>query len=433
MNYLEFYKNALEKKDIKIGIIGLGYMGLPLALSFAEKGFEVTGFDINTQKIDLLNKGRTYIQHIEKKRIIEAKTNEKLTATSDFSEISNVNIIILCVPTPLNKNREPDISCITNTLNSILPYIKEGQLLSLESTTYPGTCDEIIKPKIESKGFVIGKNFFLCYSPEREDPGNLGYNTSTIPKIVAGMTPNCLEIGKLLYEKMAIKVISASSIKTAEFTKLLENIYRCVNISLINEMKIVADKIGVDIWEVIDAASSKPFGFTPFYPGPGIGGHCIPIDPFYMAWKAKEYGINTRFIELANEINLNIPLWITSKIAEALNKHKKSINGSKILILGITYKKNIDDTRESPAIKLMDLLQNQGADVDYCDPYIKAFSKNSDFDLASVDIKNIDKYDCAVITSDHDIFDYEFIQKNAQLIVDTRGRYKEKYQNVINA
>lgn len=435
MDYINIFKELIGKKEIKIGIVGLGYVGLPLMLSFAEKDFTVIGFDIDDKKIQNINSGKTYIKHIDGNRIKVANESGKATGTSDFTRISEVDAVILCVPTPLNKYREPDMSYIVNTMQAVLPYLREGQVLSLESTTYPGTCDEILKPEIEKRGFNIGENFFLCYSPEREDPGNKNFNTATIPKVLGGTTKNCLEIGKMVYEKVITKIVTVSSTKAAELTKLLENIYRCVNIGLINEMKTVADKMDIDIWEVIDAAASKPFGFTPFYPGPGLGGHCIPIDPFYLTWKAREYEVNTKFIEIAGEVNTNMPFWVVSKIAEALNQHKKPVNESKVLVLGITYKKNIDDMRESPSVKLMELLQKQGAEISYHDPFIPTFPKMREyhFDLKSVDIDNINDYDCVIVASDHDVFDYDYIQKNSKLIVDTRGRYRQPHENVYKA
>lgn len=435
MKYLKVFKEKIDKKEIKIGIVGLGYVGLPLMLSFSENNFLVLGFDIDENKVQNINSGKTYIKHIDESRVKAAQKSGNIFATSDFSKISEVDAIILCVPTPLNKYREPDMSFIVNTVDAITPYLREGQMLSLESTTYPGTCNEILKPKIENKGLVIGDDFFLCYSPEREDPGNKHFNTSSIPKVLGGTTKNCLKIGTMVYEKVITKIVPVSSTQAAELTKLLENIYRCVNIGLINEMKMVADKMDIDIWEVIDAAASKPFGFTPFYPGPGLGGHCIPIDPFYLTWKAREYEINTKFIEIAGEVNTNMPFWVVGKVASALNKCKKPINGSKILVLGIAYKKNIDDMRESPSVKLMELLQKQGAEIFYHDPFVPVFPKMRDyhFDLESVDISDVSSYDCILIATDHDVFDYDFIQKNAKMIVDTRGRYKQKFDNVLNA
>ena len=428
----------IENKSIHIAIIGLGYVGLPLALAFAESGYRVTGFDKDANKIDtLVNLRKSYIKHISDERIRESIESKKLDATSDLSNISETDIIIICLPTPLNKYREPDLSYVTDTMDEMLPYLRKGQVLSLESTTYPGTTEEELRTRIESRGFTVGENFFLIYSPEREDPGNPNFTTSTIPKVVGGSTQNCLELGITLYGSIISSVIPVSSTGAAELTKLLENIYRAVNIGLVNEMKIVADKMGIDIWEVVNAAATKPFGFTPFYPGPGWGGHCIPIDPFYLTWKAREYGINTRFIELSGEVNTMMPEWVVHKIMDALNEREKSVKNSNILVLGLAYKKNVDDTRESPSVKLMELLREKGAKIHYSDPFISKFPKMREhyFDLESVDItkENLEKMDCVLISTDHDDFDFEFILENSKLIVDTRGVYREKYENVIKA
>ena len=428
----------IENKSTHISIIGLGYVGLPLALAFAESGYRVTGFDKDTNKIDsLINIRKSYIKHISDERIKGNVESKRLDATSDISNISETDIVIICLPTPLNKYREPDLSYVTDTMDEMLPYLRKGQVLSLESTTYPGTTEEELRTRIESRGFTVGENFFLIYSPEREDPGNPNFTTSTIPKVVGGSTQNCLELGITLYGSIISSVIPVSSTGAAELTKLLENIYRAVNIGLVNEMKIVADKMGIDIWEVVNAAATKPFGFTPFYPGPGWGGHCIPIDPFYLTWKAREYGINTRFIELSGEVNTMMPEWVVHKIMDALNEREKSVKNSNILVLGLAYKKNVDDTRESPSVKLMELLREKGAIIHYSDPFISKFPKMREhyFDLESVDItkENLEKMDCVLISTDHDDFDFEFILENSKLIVDTRGVYREKYENVIKA
>jgi UDP-N-acetyl-D-glucosamine dehydrogenase len=433
-------KIMIEKichKTALIGIIGLGYVGLPLSLRFTEVGFKVLGFDIDPKKIEQLNQGQNYIKHIDSERVLSAWQSGKLTATNDFSKCLEVDVIILCLPTPLGQHRDPDLSYVIKTIDLILPYLKKGQLISLESTTYPGTTEEEIKPKIEHQGFKIGEDIFLVYSPEREDPGNPKFSTSNIPKVIGGVTSNCLEIGCFLYQQIVETVVPVSSTQVAEMSKLLENIYRAVNISLVNELKIVADQMGIDIWEVIKAASTKPFGFTPFYPGPGLGGHCIPIDPFYLTWKAKEYGINTRFIELAGEINTFMPQWVVNKLIEALNNQEKSLKNSQILILGIAYKKNIDDSRESPAVELMSILQKKGAIIHYCDPYIPIFPKKRDyyFDLQSLEINPqlLMEMDCILIATDHDDFDYDLIQKYSKLIIDTRGRYQQNFSNVVKA
>lgn len=428
--------SSLKNKTSKIGIVGLGYVGLPLMLRFQEEGFKVLGFDIDEFKINRLMEGKSYIEHIPSDNISWAIKNG-FEATLDFKRIPEVDAIILCVPTPLNKYREPDLSFVLNTVDSIVPYLRKNQVVSLESTTYPGTTDEELKPRIESKGFKIGEDIFLVFSPEREDPGRGDFTTKTIPKVVGGHTKNCLEVGLSLYGGVIDKVVPVSSTKAAEMTKLLENIHRAVNIGLVNEMKIVCDKMGIDVHEVIDAAATKPFGFVAYRPGPGLGGHCIPIDPFYLTWKAREYGVHTRFIELAGEINSSMPSYVLKKIAKAMNAKKKSVNGSKILILGISYKKNVDDMRESPSVFLMEKLRDEGAIIEYSDPHVPVFPKMREhkFDLKSVTLtaENIKKYDCVVLTTDHDRFDYELIIKNADLIIDTRGKYRDNYSNLVKA
>lgn len=427
----------IESKQSVIGIVGLGYVGLPLSLRFAEVGFSVLGFDIDPIKVEKLNRGDSYIQHIGVDRVFKCWEEGKLKATADFSRASEVDVLILCVPTPLGKHQEPDLSFVTNTINSLISYLRAGQIISLESTTYPGTTEEELRPLIENKGLTVGQDFFLVYSPEREDPGNRKYSTKTIPKIVGGTTENCLEVGTSLYQSIVDQVISVSSTKVAEMVKILENIYRSVNIGLVNELKIVADSMGIDIWEVIDAAATKPFGFMPFYPGPGLGGHCIPIDPFYLTWKAKEYGINTRFIELAGEINTNMPYWVVSKIMNALNDRNKHLRNSKVLILGVAYKKNIDDVRESPSVELIQRLMEKGALVYYSDPYIPSIPLMRKYNLAlksmDLNIETISQMDCVVIATDHDSFDYEMIYKASNLIIDTRGRYRSTDNNIVRA
>lgn len=407
-----------------VGIVGLGYVGLPLAQSFIRAGVKVVGFDIDQQKVDTLNAGKTYIQHVPD-NTVQSMRQKGFIPTTDFSKIKNVDAILVCVPTPLNKYREPDLSYVTTTLTTILPYLRPGQLLSLESTTYPGTTDEEIVRPIEAQGLKVGEDFFVVYSPEREDPGNPNFDTQTIPKIVGGHTEKCLAAGLALYGQAIYKMVPVSSTQAAEMTKLLENIHRAVNIGLVNEMKIVADRMGLDIHEIIRAASSKPFGFTPYYPGPGVGGHCIPIDPFYLTWKARAFGLRTRFIELAGEINGNMPKYFVAQIAQALNEQKKSIKDSKILMLGIAYKKNVDDARESPPVFMMDLLREKGAVLSYSDPYFPTFPSMRDhkYALESVDLTptTLASFDCVVIATDHDQFDYDLIQKHAKILIDTRG------------
>ncbi len=429
--------SKINDRNFTVGIIGLGYVGLPLSLRFVEVGFKVIGFDIDSEKITQLNQGETYIKHIGKERVFTAWKTGRFFATNDFSKASETDALILCLPTPLGNHKDPDLSFVINSLNCVLPYLKKGQIISLESTTYPGTTEEELKPIIESKGLEIGEDIFLIYSPEREDPGNVNFTTQNIPKVVGGITNNCLEIGVELYQSIVDKVIPVSSTQVAEMSKILENIYRAINISLVNELKIVTDQMGIDIWEVIAAAATKPFGFTPFYPGPGLGGHCIPIDPFYLTWKAREYGINTRFIELAGEVNINMPHWVITKVSEALNHHSKAVKNCKILVLGVAYKKNIDDLRESPALELIKLLKEREAIVFYCDPYILQLPKTRkhNFNLESVEItaELLQEMDCILIATDHDQFDYDLIQQQSKLIVDTRGRYKSKFSNVVKA
>ncbi|QEL57960.1 nucleotide sugar dehydrogenase [Chromobacterium paludis] len=428
--------NRIADKSAVIGIVGLGYVGLPLMLRFAEVGYKVLGFDIDQSKVDALMAGKSYIEHISAESIATAR-ERGFEATTDFSRAPEADTLILCVPTPLNKYREPDLSFVLDTMDSLVPYLREGHLVSLESTTYPGTTDEELLPRMESRGFKVGENAFLVFSPEREDPGNPNFTTRTIPKVCGGYSEACQEIGVALYSAVIDKVVPVSSTRAAEMTKLLENIHRAVNIGLVNEMKIVADKMGIDIHEVIRAAATKPFGFVPYYPGPGLGGHCIPIDPFYLTWKAREYGVNTRFIELAGEVNSAMPDYVVSKVASALNLRKKAINGSRVLVLGIAYKKNVDDMRESPSVFLMEKLRDLGAEVSYSDPHVPVFPKMREhhFELSSVVLtaESIASYDCVLLATDHDKFDYELIQAKAQLIVDSRGKYLQPADNIVKA
>jgi len=439
MQASEIKQSAIGKfrdKTATIGIVGLGYVGLPLMLRYAETGFKVLGFDIDAEKVDKLNNGETYIEHITADKIAAARS-AGFEATTDFSRIGEVEAVILCVPTPLNKYREPDMSFVIDTTDAVKPYLRAGQVLSLESTTYPGTTEEELLPRVEKGGLKVGENVFLVYSPEREDPGNPDFETRTIPKVIGGHTPACLEVGLALYQPAIDKVVPVSSTKAAELTKLLENIHRAVNIGLVNEMKIVADKMDIDIHEVIDAAATKPFGFVAYYPGPGLGGHCIPIDPFYLTWKAREYGVNTRFIELAGEVNSSMPEYVVNKTALALNDRQRSIKGSKVLVLGIAYKKNVDDMRESPSVEVMELLRGLGAEISYSDPHVPVFPKMREhkFDLKSVPLtaEGIASYDCVVLTTDHDKFDYDLLKQHAKLIVDTRGKYSGKHDNIVKA
>jgi UDP-N-acetyl-D-glucosamine dehydrogenase len=426
----------IRSKDAHVGVVGLGYVGLPLLLRFSEVGYRVLGFDADEHKVRMLNAGNSYIEHIDSSRITDAKI-AGFQATGVFSRISELDVIVLCLPTPLNQYREPDLSFVIDTMNQILPYLHSSQMLSLESTTYPGTTEEELLPRIESAGLKVGKDVFLVYSPEREDPGNRDYTTATIPKICGGSTSVCLEVGVAMYKEVIDTVVPVSSTRAAEMTKLLENIHRAVNIGLVNEMKIVADAMGVDIHEVVAAAATKPFGFTPYTPGPGLGGHCIPIDPFYLTWKAREYGLNTRFIELAGEVNKAMPLWVIDKLTDALNDRCKAVRGSKILVLGVAYKKNVDDMRESPAIELMEILREKGAEVAYSDPHVPEFPvlRQHAFELRSLDLtaQLIAAFDVVLLATDHDLFDYDLIREHAAVVVDTRGKYRQKFDGLVKA
>lgn len=436
MTLIEELIAKLGCRAATIGVVGLGYVGLPLALRYTDVGYRVLGFDIAIEKIERLNSGQTLIEHIPSESIAAACARG-FEATTDFSRVPECDALIICVPTPLNKYREPDLSFVVQTVEALIPHMREGQIMSLESTTYPGTTDEELAPRLTGAGFEVGRTVFLVYSPEREDPGNPNYTTRTIPKVCGGVTADCLRAGVALYENIIDQIVPVSSTRTAELTKLLENIHRAVNIGLVNEMKIVADRMAIDIHEVIRAAATKPFGFVAYYPGPGLGGHCIPIDPFYLTWKAREFGVHTRFIELAGEVNSAMPEYVVAKIASALNDRKKAVNGSRILILGIAYKKNVDDMRESPSVAIMERLRASGAEVEYADPHVPVFPvmREHTFDLSSVALTAdvVRAYDCVVIATDHDRFDYDLLQLNSSLIVDARGRYLQVYDNVVKA
>jgi UDP-N-acetyl-D-glucosamine dehydrogenase len=434
--YLEQLTTRLRERTALVGIIGLGYVGLPLTLRYVEAGFRVLGIDIDDSKVERLNRGESYIKHIPAADIARARS-QGFEATTDFTRAGEPDALIICVPTPLNPYREPDLSFVLDTTDALLPFLRPGQVLSLESTTYPGTTDEELKPRLESRSFVIGRDIFLVFSPEREDPGNPDFHTRTIPKVCGGVTPACLEAGIALYSPAIDRVVPVSSTRAAELTKLLENIHRAVNIGLVNEMKIIADRMKIDIHEVIRAAATKPFGFTPYYPGPGLGGHCIPIDPFYLTWKAREYGLHTRFIELAGEINSDMPHWVVSKVADALNQRGKAVMGSRVLVLGIAYKKDVEDMRESPSVELMEILRDKRAVVDYADPHVPVFPRMREhhFDLKSVDLtpQRIASYDVVLLATAHTAFDYDLVRQYASLIVDTRGVYLTALPNVVKA
>jgi UDP-N-acetyl-D-glucosamine dehydrogenase len=417
--------NRIEKRTASVGVIGLGYVGLPLVSEFHRAGFLVKGFDKDPDKISKLKKGKSYIKHIPSKKIKSMIGSRRFSVTSDFSLLKKSDCILICVPTPLNEYREPDLSYVINTSQIISKYLSKGHLIILESTTYPGTTDGEMKPILEKTGLKAGKDFFLAYSPEREDPNNPNFSTSTIPKVVGGYSPQCLRVAKALYDAIIVKTVPVSSTKVAEASKLLENIYRAVNIAVVNEMKLCFERMGIDVWEVINASKTKPFGFQAFYPGPGLGGHCIPIDPFYLTWKAREFDFHTKFIELAGEINTEMPYYVIRRVVEALNSRGKSIKGARILVLGLSYKKDIDDIRESPSLKLIALLKKKGAKVDYNDPHVPKTPKVRDYDLkmksVSLTEKILKKYDCTLISTDHSSYDYRFIVKYSNLVIDTRN------------
>jgi UDP-N-acetyl-D-glucosamine dehydrogenase len=420
------------KKRALIGIIGMGYVGLPLVLRFCEEGFHVLGFDVDSKKVAQLKRGRSYLKSISSSRISQCVRNRLLDVTDDFTRLPKPDCIIICVPTPLTEKMEPDLQYIEKTTEAIRNHLRKGQLIVLESTSYPGTTEELILPQLESTGLKVGKDFFLGYSPEREDPGSKRFTTSHIPKVVSGVTPSCKKIATTLYGQVIQKVVPVSSPRVAELTKLLENIYRSVNIALVNELKMLSDRMGIDIWEVIEAASTKPFGFSPFYPGPGMGGHCIPIDPFYLSWKAREYDFTTKFIQLAGEINVSIPYYVVSRTVDALNDRKKSIRGARILILGVAYKKDVDDARESPALAIMDLFQKRGATILYHDPFIPSLPtfRKYHFKLNSSPLTKplLQRMDAVVVVTDHSQVDYAWVVSHAPLIIDTRNVTKNMKQ-----
>ncbi len=420
----------IESRNYTVGIVGLGYVGLPLLWSFLSKGFPIIGVDVDQRKIDCLQEGRSYIKHIGPNIMNGIAASDSCTVGTDFALLQDADVVIMCVPTPLDKYRQPDMSYVVETTKSISPHLQKGQLVILESTTWPGTTTELIKPILEdASGMTAGEDFFLAYSPEREDPGNPNFVTSTIPKVVGGDGEVALKLADALYSSVIVQTVPVSDSKTAEAVKLLENIFRSVNIALVNELKMVFHKMDIDVFEVIEAAKTKPFGFMPFYPGPGLGGHCIPIDPFYLTWKAREFGVNTKFIELAGEINTSMPNFVVSRVFEALNSHNKSLNNSRVLCVGLAYKPDVDDMRESPSFAVMELLEKYGAHVDYYDPYVpvvpelddhpgwggkKSVAWNSDV---------VKSYDVAVIVTNHKSLNYTELEKWSKLIVDTRNSY----------
>ncbi len=419
------WEKKVENKKVVVGVLGLGYVGLPLAREFASAGLKVVGFDVDEKKVKTLNSGRSIIKHVPHSQVRKMVKEGLFTATTKMARLRSVDAILICVPTPLTENREPDMRFVISSSETIAKYLRPGQLVILESTTYPGTTSELMAPILEGTGLKAGKDFHLAYSPEREDPGNKDFSTATIPKVVGGLTKRCSEMACKLYGAAIVRTIPVSSLEAAEAAKILENVYRCVNIAMVNELKVVFDRMGIDVWEVIKAASTKPFGFKAFYPGPGLGGHCIPIDPFYLTWKARQYGMPTRFIELAGEINTGMPGYVVTKTMEALNDRKKSLKGSRVLVLGLAYKKDIDDLRESPSIELIELLREKGAKVDYNDPYIPKTHRQRQHDLKmtskKLSAKMLAGYDVVLISTDHSDYDYRWIVKNAKLVVDARN------------
>ncbi|HQG06215.1 MAG TPA: nucleotide sugar dehydrogenase [Anaerohalosphaeraceae bacterium] len=418
-------EKKIASKKVVVGVLGLGYVGLPLAREFALSGVKVLGFDIDDKKVKILNSGRSIIKNVPNEVVRKMVKSGKFTATSDMSQIRKADAVLICVPTPLTENREPDMQYVEGSCRTIAKYLRKEHLISLESTTYPGTTRELMKPILEETGLKAGKDFYLAFSPEREDPGNKQYSTRTIPKVVGGLTPKCRQLAYQVYSLAIEKMVPVSSVEAAEATKILENVYRCINIAMVNELKMVFDRMGIDVWEVIRAASTKPFGYHPFYPGPGLGGHCIPIDPFYLTWKARQYGMATRFIELAGEINTGMPHYVVNKVMEALNERKKSLKGSKVLVLGLAYKPDIDDVRESPSLELIELLKERGAKVDYNDPYVPRTHKMREYDLKMtsrpLSAAMLRGYDCVLISTNHSTYDYEWIVRHSKLVVDTRN------------
>jgi len=434
------WQEAIRRRSAHVGIIGLGYVGLPLMRTFCGAGFTCLGFDIDQAKVEKLTAGKSYIKHIPSSLIKKVMAEGKFRATSDPKKLRDCDAIVICVPTPLTKMREPDMSYVQSTAHLIADHLQRGQLVVLESTTYPGTTRELVKPILESSGLHAGHDFFLAFSPEREDPGRTDHTTETIPKVVGGMDARSLRIAAALYGAAVHRVVPVSSCEVAEAAKILENVYRCVNIALINELKMLFDRMGIDVWEVVSAASTKPFGFQPFYPGPGLGGHCIPIDPFYLTWKARQFDMSTRFIELAGEINTSMPEYVVQRVAEALNERKKALNGSRILILGLAYKKNVDDIRESPSIELIEMLKERGAKVDYNDPFVPRTPRQREHNLNLISRKltaaTVRAHDCVIIATDHSAYDYEWIVRHSRLVVDTRnatGKVKSGRSKIVKA
>ncbi len=430
MSDVALLKDKITRREYTVGVIGLGYVGLPLVLRFGEVGFRVIGFDVDAAKVKQLNDGTSYIEHVPTPRVQALVGAGRFEATADSGRLAEPDAVIICVPTPLTRHRDPDLRYIEQTADAVAATLRRNQLVCLESTTYPGTTDEVVLPRLEARGLRVGQDFFLAFSPEREDPGNTQFDTATIPKVVGGVTPECLDLATTLYAQAIKKVVPVSSTRVAEATKILENVYRAVNIALVNELKIAFERMGINVWDVIEAAKTKPFGFQPFYPGPGLGGHCIPIDPFYLTWKAREYGVSTRFIELAGEINSGMPAYVIQRLMDALNDRGKALKGARVLVLGAAYKKDTDDPRESPGLEILEELIHKGARVDYSDPHLARLPvvRRHSIDLASVELTEsaLRQYDAALLVTDHTRFPYELIFRSASLIVDSRNAFRAR-------
>ena len=426
----------IRTRRAKTGVIGLGYVGLPLAVEFGRAGYTAVGFDLDARKVNAINEGRSYIDDVPSAHVAELKAANRLSATTNFDALAEVDTINICVPTPLRKTKDPDMSYIVSSVEEIAKRIRPGQLIILESTTYPGTTDELVLPMLEKGGLKAGKDFFLAFSPERVDPSNRSFNTHNIPKVIGGMTEDCTALSAALYDGAIKTIVPVSSPRVAEMVKLLENTFRAVNIGMVNELALMCDRMGIDVWEVVKAASTKPFGFMAFYPGPGLGGHCIPVDPFYLSWKARESGFEARFIELAGAVNGNMPHYVVSLMSEALNSVRKPLNGSKVLVAGIAYKKDVDDIRESPALDLLHLLRDRGAELSYTDPFVPKLAAKewpNGIDLVNVDVSKAgtEEFDCVVVVTDHTQFDYEQLQRVAKVVVDTRNAIKSPTPKVV--
>jgi UDP-N-acetyl-D-glucosamine dehydrogenase len=427
---------SIKARSARVGVVGLGYVGLPLAVEFAKAGYTVTGIDLSTGKVDAITRGESYIPDVPTHEVTDAVKAGKLSATTDFAVVAELDTVNICVPTPLRKTKDPDMSYIVSAVEAIAQYLHTGMLVILESTTYPGTTIEVVQPILEKGGLKAGVDFYLAFSPERVDPGNEKFNTRNVPKVVGGLTPTCSELSRALYSAAIDTVIPVSSPTVAEMVKLLENTFRAVNIGMVNELALMCDRMGIDVWEVVDAAKTKPFGFMPFYPGPGLGGHCIPVDPFYLSWKAKQFGFDPRFIELAGHINGAMPHYVVDKVRDGLNTQRKSVNGSRVLVAGISYKRDIDDMRESPALDVIHLLQKSGAEVSYSDPYVpvlaaEAWSGGVELRSVKLDREAMAAADCVVIVTDHRVFDYDEIVRASKLVIDTRNATKIRAEHVV--